>query len=252
MADVLTHNIDQIVNRLTTFQRTALPKATRRTVSQLGFDLARKDLPQYMKAVFDNPVPFTLNSLKHPTGYKVVSNYEVQLNFRQNVPKGNDPARYLYPVAKTGGASKKVAYETKFSRYLHKAGIVPNNRWPIPKKENLNKNSYGNVSQGEYSKVWRGLQTTKGAGKTGRGFRYFSIPDNRNRANIMARQGSLFDLKPGIYRVRGRGAGGVQLLFTYAKQQPRVPQIFDYKGFVQKNVRFRIGPMLSQNLKAFI
>ena len=83
MADVLTHNIDQIVNRLTTFQRTALPKATRRTVSQLGFDLARKDLPQYMQAVFDNPVPFTLNSLKHPTGYKVVSNYEVQLNFRQ-------------------------------------------------------------------------------------------------------------------------------------------------------------------------
>ena len=249
MADVLTHNIDQIVNRLTTFQRTALPKATRRTVSQLGFDLARKDLPQYMKAVFDDPVPFTLNSLKHPTGYKVVSDYEVHLNFRQNVGKGNDPARYLYPVAKTGGAGKKPAYETKFSRYLHKAGIVPHNRYPIPKKENLNKNSYGNVSQGEYSKVWRGLQSTKGAGKTGRGYRYFSIPDNRNRPNIMSRQGSLFDLKPGIYRVRGRGAGGVQLLFTYAKRQPMVPQIFDYKGFVQKNIRFRIGPMLSQNLR---
>ena len=28
-----------------------------------------------------------------------------------------------------------------------------------------------------------------------------------------------------------------------------VPQIFDYKGFVQKNIRFRIGPMLSQNLR---
>ena len=58
MADVLTHNIDQIVNRLTAFQRTALPKAARRTVSQLGFDLARKDLPQYMQAVFDNPNKF--------------------------------------------------------------------------------------------------------------------------------------------------------------------------------------------------
>ena len=53
MADVITHNIDQIVNRLTAFQRTDLPKAARRTVSQLGFDLARKDLPQYMSAVFE-------------------------------------------------------------------------------------------------------------------------------------------------------------------------------------------------------
>ena len=176
MADVLTHNIDQIVNRLTAFQRTALPKAARRTVSQLGFDLARKDLPQYMSAVFDNPVPFTLNSLKHPTGYKVVSNYEVQLNFRQNVSKGNDPARYLEPVAKTGGAGKKPVYQTKFTRYLHAAGIAPRNFHPVPFKANLSKNSYGNVSQGEYSKVWRGLQTTKGAGKTGRGFRYFSKP----------------------------------------------------------------------------
>lgn len=245
MADVLTHNIDQIVNRLTTLQRVDLPKATRRTVNQLGFDLARRDLPQYMRAVFDRPNLFTQRSVR----YDVVSNYEVQLSFKQNVGKGNDPARYLFPVAKTGGAGKKPAYETKFSRYLHKAGIVPQDRYPIPKKQNLNKNSYGKVSQGEYSKVWRGLQTTKGAGKTGGGYRYFSVPDNRNRANIMARQGSLFDLKPGIYRVRGRGKGGVQLLFTYAKQQPMVPQIFDYKGFVQKNIRFRIGPMLSQNLR---
>lgn len=245
MADVLTHNIDQIVNRLTTLQRVDLPKATRRTVNDLGFDLARKDLPQYMRAVFDNPVPFTQRSVL----YKVVSNYEVQLTFKQNVGKGNDPARYLYPVAKTGGADKKVAYETKFTRYVHKAGIVPSNRWPVPVKENLNKNSYGNVSQGEYSKVWRGLQTTKGAGKTGSGYRYFSIPDNRNRPNIMTKQMSLFGPKPGIYRVRGRGAGGLQLLFTYAKEQPRVPQIFDYKSFVAKNIRFRIGPMLSQNLR---
>ena len=245
MADVLTHNIDQIVNRLTTLQRVDLPKATRRTVNQLGFDLARRDLPQYMRAVFDRPNSFTQRSVL----YNVVSNYEVQLSFKQNVGKGNDPARYLYPVAKTGGVGKKPAYETKFSRYLHKAGIVPQDRYPIPKKENLNKNSYGKVSQGEYSKVWRGLQTTKGAGKTGGGYRYFSIPDNRNRPNIMARQGSVFDLKPGIYRVRGRGKGGVQLLFTYAKQKPMVPQIFDYKGFVQKNIRFRIGPMLSQNLR---
>tara|TARA_Y100000361_G_scaffold152053_1_gene170664 strand:+ start:1111 stop:1848 length:738 start_codon:yes stop_codon:yes gene_type:complete len=244
MADVLTHNIDQIVNRLTTLQRVDLPRAARRTVNQLGFDLARRDLPQYMRAVFDRPNLFTQRSVR----YDVVSNYEVQLSFKQNVGKGNDPARYLFPVAKTGGGGKKPAYETKFTRYIHKAGIAPRDLYPVPFKQNLSKNSYGKVSQGEYSKVWSGLQTTKGAGKTGRGFRYFSIPDNRNRSRVSTRQGSLFDLPNGIYRVKGRGASGVQLLFTYSKQQPMVPQIFDYKGFVQKNIRFRIGPMLSQNL----
>lgn len=245
MADVLTTNIDQVINRLNLYQRTVLPRAARRTVNQLGFDLARKDVPQYMQAVFDRPNKFTLRSLT----YKVVSNYEVKLNFKQNVPKGNDPARYLYPVTK--GLPGNEAYQTKFTRYIHSAGIAPKNRYPIPFKENLSKNSYGKVSQGEYSKVWSGLQTTKGAGKTGRGFRYFSKPDNRNRSKISSRQGSLFDLPDGIYRVKGRGSGGVQLLFTYAKRKPTVPQIFDYYGFVSKNVRFRVGPMLSQNIKRF-
>ena len=243
MTVTLTHNIDKIVNRLTKFERTDLPRATRRTINQLGFDLARKDVPQYMNAVFDRPVPFTLKSLQ----YKVVSNFEVQLTFKQNVGKGNDPARYLYPVTK--GQPGNQAYLTKFTRYVHKAGITSKNLFPIPFEQNLSKNRFGNVSQGEYSKVWSGLQTTKGAGKTNRGFRYFSIPDNRGRSRATSRQGSLFDLPKGIYRVKGRGKDGVQLLFTYARQHPTVPQIFDYYGFVEKNIKFKIGPMLSQNLR---
>lgn len=242
MADVITHNIDQVVNRLTLLKRVEIPRAARRTVNQLGFDLARRDVPQYMKAVFENPNQFTLRSLT----YKVVSNYEVQLAFKQNVPKGNDPARYLYPVAK--GLPGNQAYQTKFTRFIHKAGIAPRNLYPIPFKDNLSKNSYGKVSQGEYSKVWSGLQTTKGADKTGRDFRYFSVPDNRNRSRVSSRQGSLFDLPNGIYRVKGRGKTGIQLLFTYARKQPTVPKIFDYYGFVEKNVRFRVGAMLAQNL----
>lgn len=248
MADVITHNIDEVIKGLTTFQRTALPRAAKSTVHKLGYELSKRYLPGYMKTVFKNPNNFTLRSVS----YKVVSNYEVQLSFRQNVPKGNDPARYLYPVLKEGGGGKKPAYETKFTRYLHAAGIAPRNLYPVPFKDNLSKNSYGKVSQGEYSKVWSGLQTTKGAGKTGRGFRYFSKPDNRNRGRIKSRQGSFFDLPDGIYRVKGRGAGGVQLLFTYAKSQPMVPQIFDYYGFVTKTVKFRGDRILRSYLSQYL
>ena len=241
MAAAITHNVDAVVKGLTTYQRVDLPKAARRTVHVLGNQIARKDVPKYMKEVFENPNNFTLRSLT----YKVVSNYEVHLSFKQNVPKGNDPARYLYPVTK--GLPGNQAYATKFTRYVHSAGIVPRNRYPIPVKDNLKKNSYGKVSQGEYTKTWSGLERVGGAGKTGRGFRYFSIPDGRNRGPASTRQGSLFNLGEGIYRVKGKS--NLQLLFTYAKSQPRVPEIFDYYGFVGRQVAFRAAPILREALR---
>ena len=63
--------------------------------------------------------------------------------------------------------------------------------------------------------------------------RYFSIPDNRN---VRTRQGSFFDLPKGIYRVKGRGDSGIQLLFTYAERPPTVPKIFDYYGVARTSV----------------
>ena len=94
MAAVISHNIDQIVNRLTTLQRTDLPNAAKKTMHEFGFEFAKRYMPGYMKAVFQSPNNLTLKSLN----YKVVSNYEVQFNFRQNIAKGNDPALYLQPV----------------------------------------------------------------------------------------------------------------------------------------------------------
>ena len=270
MADVITHNIDLVVKDLAVFQRTVLPRAAKSTVHKLGYELSKRYLPGYMKAVFKNPNNFTLRSVS----YKVVSNYEVQLSFRENVPKGNDPARYLYPVLKEGAPGKKPAYATKFTRFVHKAGIVPKNYYPVPFKENLAKNSYGKVSQGEYSKAWTGLNTSRPKSRrrkdldpsirfgsaprrmTGfnrdRADRYFSIPDNRNFRGIQTRQGSLFDLPDGIYRVKGRGPEGLQLLFTYAKSQPKVPQIFDYYGFVTKTLKFRADQVLRSYLSRYL
>ena len=270
MTATITHNIDQVVNRLTAFQRTDLPRAARSTMHGIGHDLAKRYLPGYMKAVFKNPNNFTLRSVS----YKVVSNYEVQLSFRQNVPKGNDPARYLYPVLKEGGGGKKPAYRTKFTKFIHSAGIASKSENPVPVPENLRRNSFGKVSQGEYSKTWSGLTTSlvrsykkqdldqsiSFGGRPRRmvgfnrnnNFRYFS----KNRAGQIYMGGaiqappvkdSLFDVvKPGIYRIK---SNNLQLLFAYARNpKPMVPQIFDYYGFVEKTLQFRVEPMLRRNL----
>ena len=240
MAADITTNVDKIISRLKTYERAEVPRAARSTMSKFGFEVARKKVPEYMEDVFNQPNAFTKRSLL----YKVVSPYEVHLTFKQNIGKGNDPARYLYPV--TRGLPGNEAYSTKFTRYVQKAGIVPSNYYPIPVKDNLRKNSYGKVSQGEYSKAWAGLERLGGAGKTGRGYRYFSVPDNRNRAGIRTRQGSLFDISEGIYRIKGRN--NLQLMFTYAKSQPTVPKIFDYYTFVRKQAKSMIPGLMRQFL----
>ncbi len=249
MAQTITHNIDAVLKGLDLYARTKVPKAARVAIGRLGYDVAKVFVPQLMNEVFDSPNAFTIKSLN----YKVVSNYEVQLDFRKDVGKGNDPARYLYPS--TVGAP---AYETKFSRYLHAAGIAPSNRYPIPVKGNLAKNSYGKVSQGEYSKAWTGLSSSRpkrrqkkdldsslrfGQSKrrmTGfnpnANFRYFSIPDNR-MMNTSFRQTNLFGLGDGIYRAKGRN--DLQLLFTYAKSKPKTPKIFPYQELVARAVEKR-------------
>jgi len=249
MAQTITHNIDAVLKGLDLYARTKVPKAARVAIGRLGYDVAKVFVPQLMNEVFDSPNAFTIKSLN----YKVVSNYEVQLDFRKDVGKGNDPARYLYPS--TVGAP---AYETKFSRYLHAAGIAPSNRYPIPVKGNLAKNSYGKVSQGEYSKAWTGLSSSRpkrrqkkdldsslrfGQSKrrmTGfnpnANFRYFSIPDNR-MMNTSFRQTNLFGLGDGIYRAKGRN--DLQLLFTYAKSKPQTPKIFPYQELVARAVEKR-------------
>jgi hypothetical protein len=269
MAATITHNIDAVIKRLNTFQRVDLPRATRRTMSNLGYTLAKRDVPGYMEAVFDRPNRFTLSSLS----YKVVSPYEVQLSFRQNVPKGNDPARYLQPVLKEGGGGKKPAYSTKFTRFVHSSGAASRSEYPVPVKENLSKNSYGKVSQGEYSKAWSGLTSSLARSRKksdldpslsfggqkrrlagfnrNNNFRYFS---KNNSGQIFMggaiqrppSKGSLFDtVKPGIYRIK---SNNLQLLFTYARQQPRVPQIFDYYGFVSKHVAAYVPRELARHL----
>ena len=237
MAATITHNIDAVLKGLDLYTRTKVPKAARVAIGRLGFDIANKFVPDRMNMVFERPNQFTLKSLN----YKVVSNYEVQLDFRKDVGKGNDPARYLYPS--TVGAP---AYETKFSRYLHAAGIAPRSYYPVPVRSNLKLNSYGKPSQGEYTKAWNGLQSRYGSKSKG-AYRYFSVPDMRAGGqsggmrfrSVSARRNPLGN---GIYRVKGskdKGTLDLQLLFTYAKSKPQTPKIFPYQELVARAVEKR-------------
>ena len=272
MAASITHNIDKVIKDLNIYQRSTLPRAARTTISRLGYTLAKKDIPRYMKEVYNNPNNLTLSSLN----YKVESNYKVRLSFRDNVPKGNSPSRYLEPTTK--GTGNNVAYETKFTRMLRSTGAVSGNEYPRPVTSNLAVGLGGKVKPYEYARAWSGLTSSlpRSRSKTelnsslsfggakrklsgfnrNNNFRHFS-KDRQGRIFMGAQiqkpptPGSLFDfVKPGIYRIKGLGQPSVlQLLFTYLPVTPAVPEIFDYYGQIERQVNFRVAPMLREALK---
>ena len=88
MTRTVTHNIDSVVKQLGIVRSRHIPYAARTTMSRLGFQLSKKDVPQEMRRSFRKPVPFTTGSVF----YNRLNNYEVEISInRDKEAKKNDP-----------------------------------------------------------------------------------------------------------------------------------------------------------------
>jgi len=208
-------DVNDLVGKINVVEKVQLPYATQQALKRYGYLFAKQQVRQDMQDVFRNPVPLTLNSV-----VSEANGFELTIRVKDRVDKGNAPGKYLYPVSAEDGAGQKPIYETRFTNYLRKAGIVNGTYWPVPflAGRGVRANAYGRMSPGQYQQVAQGLKTGTGTG----GYRYISLPDQRK-----PRQNA--NLKPGIYRIKGRN--DVQMLFTYARTQPTVPTIFDLRRF---------------------
>ena len=255
MSFTIEHNIDNVVKQLDIYQKSVLPKAAKTALNVMAYDLAKKHVPNYMRQVFRAPVNWTLKSVH----YKVISSYEAKLYINRDPSKGNDPAYYLNPVLKEGGGQP--AYETRFPRFVQKAGIT--SMYPIPIRENVSKGGhYSAVKQGLISsrpKSYRkkdmdsslsfGGQKRRMVGfRRGNADRYFSVPDNR-AMSALGRHGGKNPLTDGIYRIKGNDPTTLTKMFTYSPTVPTVPPIFDYFGFVGSVVDRSFEALLREQLR---
>ncbi len=229
MTRFVTHNIDSVVKQLGVVRSRHIPYAARTTMSRLGFQLSKKDVPQLMRQRFRKPVPFTTGSVF----YNRLSDYQVEISInRDKVAKKNDPKFYLRP---TVPGQSNTAYDTRFTKFLHRQNIVPPTLRPVPIKGNpgMKLNAYGNVRPSEYSRVVTGLK--KPRNEKSRNFRYFSKPDLRTpRA---PRKGSLYDkIGLGVYRIKGSNKNfTLQKLMSYTDRPiTQKNQSFNYYGYVEK------------------
>ena len=229
MARTIEFDAQKLIGSIDALRGAQLPYAGNQALKQLGFQL-RGELQREMRDKFENPVPFTISSPRYS-----VDGLELTVSISKDGAKGQDPARYLYPVTQGGPA-----YITRFTRAIRALGVVDPSYYAIPflQGRGVRVNAYGNMSPGQYQQVLQGLKTGTGAGKKGSQWRYFSVPDQRQAG----KRGSL---KPGIYRAK---TNDVQLLFTYARQQPTVPALFDFSGIVQRRSEKLLPSLLSKAL----
>ena len=230
----------KFTNKLKGIELAAIPEAQKKSLYKFGF-LNKKKMMPYMARLFRNPVPLTLSSVL----YKVENEDSMFFFIKSIRGKGNSPRKYLAPVELRTAGGLSTAYETKFSYWLRNySGLGLSNRYPIPvlKSSAVDVNKYGTgMKASQYSTIKAGLIRSKGTGKIkGNQYRYFANPSNgKTNKNI----------GEGIYRVKGNQLG---LLFTLAKQQPKVPRKFEFydqtKRHLKKDMPYIFKSQLRQSL----
>ena len=241
-------DISKQIQKLNRFQRLAIPEAQKKTFYKFGYVHKNRNMPEYMRKVFINPVPFTLKSVL----YKVYDENSMAFFIRKNVPKANDPAKYLYPVSKE--AVNRTAYETKFSYWLRNySGLdALKNRYPIPVLNSpAVKIRNGRMAASQYTQVKAGLkQFASGGGKAkGNAFRYYAIPSKSGKKASRIGTSRIGNASAsGIFRVKGKGSP--QILFTLARVQPTIKTgKFDFRLATQEKLDKQIGSIFKMELK---
>jgi hypothetical protein len=233
-------DVEALLGQLNAIQGTQIKYAGTQAMKRLGYEL-KQELRQHMASVFNNPVPFTLASPRYNA-----QGLETRIYISTDGAKGQDPARYLYPVSTEDGAGAKPAYTTRFTKALRHLGIIDSSYFAVPWKEGraVPVNAYDNVPASFYQSILQGLVRHGGAKKGGptSGYQYFSVPDRRIGPSIRRTS----SLKQGIYRVKGRD---LQYLFGYARRPPIVPTTFDFSGFTFRRAEQILPTLLSQELE---
>jgi hypothetical protein len=244
MAGTVEFDVTRLIGQLNALQATQINYAGGRAMRRLGVML-KVQLSQHMQQTFRDPVPFTLSSPRaRSTGL------ELSLSISTDGARGQDPARYLYPVSTEGTSGAKPAYTTRFTKALRRRGIVDDSYYAVPWLEGrgVPTNSYGNVPPSFYQQTLAGLARFGAPGgrrTSSAGWQYLSVPDRRQGPAI--RRTSSLERRPGIYRVKGRD---LQFLFGYARRPPIIrTSLLNIPQFASSRAQLLLPNLLREELE---
>ncbi len=223
----ITLDADQVVKNLDIIRRVQMPFVMSYALNRLGpvLQAAHRD---EMQRVFRNPVPFTLSSIFYTRADK--QKLYSYIGVKEFGAKGNPASKYLYPqVREPGGSGSKQVYDTRFTKALARRGFISSGAYMLPIRQSAaaRLNSYGNISQGQYTQVLYSI----GAMTDFVDRRYGQAKRAPKKEYFFARPFSRSGLKPGIYRRSGRD---LDMLFKYLPSLPSVQTRYDFYGLTDR------------------
>jgi len=202
----------EMLGKLNELDKVQIPRAASIALNQSLFE-TRKRLQDEAKSVFNNPVPFTINSFLYDKPKQRGDDLEARVFVRDDAPKGNAPSRYLDPQIRGGKH-----YRTRFQKALGNTPdldprgsggpVLAPNRIMVPtSSQYVRRNKYGNMSTGQYTQILAALRNASSADlpsiRRGRGTRnvknrYFYL----NQETV--EEINLQNRSPGVFLQRGR------------------------------------------------
>jgi hypothetical protein len=178
-----------LVRKFSDLEETQLPFATMQALNDAMFAV-RDAWKQAVPQVFEQPTPFTLNSVLFKKATK--SNLVAEVFLRDEAGDGTPPARYLATQARAGAREEK-----PIEFLLRRAGLLDGNEFLVPAK-GFPLDAFGNVPGGVVNALLSDLQASRD-------------PLNRSTPESRARRSRKKDAsKRGVYFMGGGGKGGTR------------------------------------------
>ena len=200
MATRIVFDINKFNRFLSIYEKTQTEFAGKRALTKFGQRIkGSQGLAQRYKRIFQQPVPFTLNST-----FTVQRGLELDVGIKDQtaITKGNPASKYLFPPIGMGSGK---AYDTLFTQYLRDRNLINNSDYPFPITKNplVRTNKYGNVTPTTYSNTKIALGKTRSKGSFSGGnakIQDARVLNFKNDFKVKKKDGSEKIYRKGIYR----------------------------------------------------
>ena len=200
MATRILFDINKFNRFLSIYEQSQTEFAGKRALTKFAKRIkGSQGLAQRYKRIFQEPVPFTLNST-----FTIQRGLELDVGIKDQtaITKGNPASKYLFPPIGMGSGK---AYDTLFTQYLRDRNLINKTDYPFPITKNplVRKNKYGNVTPTTYSNTKIALGKTRSGGSFSGGnakIQDARVLNFKNDFKVKKKDGSTKTYRKGIYR----------------------------------------------------
>ena len=203
-----------------------VPYAAATALTRTAQQAAKVDLPDAMRAAFDRPTSYTLNSLYVKPANK--DNLSARVNVKNVTANGIAPERFLQAEVEGGSRGEK-----GFERALRYAGILQAGERAMP-GAGMALDAFGNVSGARVRSLLAGLKVRDGKGRNG----------------VFA--GTIKGTRGIWLRTGGKSNRGVSPLFIFTRTGPAYRARLDFTGIAEKAALTHFKPEFDRALAALL